>query len=59
MKVVNERLRKSHIAERIRKLESGDNIDWASAEALAIGSLLHQGELDIIVAIKCLNLTIK
>ncbi len=43
MQIVNERLKKSHIAERIRKLESGVGIDWATAEALAFGSLLYQG----------------
>ena len=43
MKVVNERLRKSHIAERIKKIEAGSSIDWATAEALAFGTLLHQG----------------
>jgi hypothetical protein len=41
--LVNERLRNSHIRERIKKMESGDNIDWATAEALAMGTLLHQG----------------
>ena len=43
IQVVNERLRKSHINERIMKLESGTNIDWATAEALALGTLLYQG----------------
>lgn len=41
--VVNERLRKSHISERIKRLEQGDSIDWATAEALAMGTLLYQG----------------
>lgn len=40
---MNERLRKGHVAERIKRLESGEGIDWASAEAMAIGTLLHQG----------------
>ena len=40
---VNERLRKSHVEERIRKLGMGNNIDWATAEALAIGTLMLQG----------------
>lgn len=43
MEMVNERLRKSHIGERIKKLETGTNIDWATAEAMAFGTLLHQG----------------
>jgi probable 2-oxoglutarate dehydrogenase E1 component DHKTD1 len=34
---------KNHIQNRLRKLESGNASDWATAEALAIGSLLHQG----------------
>lgn len=41
--VVNDRLKKSHIADRMRRLESGRGIDWATAEALAMGTLLHQG----------------
>lgn len=40
---MNDRLKKSHITDRIRKMESGCDIDWATAEALAIGTLLHQG----------------
>ncbi len=44
MQKVNKRLRKSHIEERIRKLGTGTDIDWATAEALAIGTLLLQGE---------------
>lgn len=34
---------KSHIQTRLRKLQSGNALDWSTAEALAIGSLLHQG----------------
>ena len=44
MQDVNNRLRKSHIEERIRKLEAGKAIDWATAEALAVGTLLLQGK---------------
>ncbi len=47
MQVVNERLRKSHISERIKRLEQGDSIDWATAEALAMGTLLYQGQNSI------------
>lgn len=41
--VVHPSLAKSHIQKRVQKLEEGKDLDWASAEALAIGSLLHQG----------------
>lgn len=41
--VVNERLKKSHIEMRIKQLEKGERIDWATAEALSMGSLLCQG----------------
>lgn len=34
---------KSHVQSRLRKIESGDALDWSTAEALAIGSLLYQG----------------
>ncbi|KAH0581229.1 hypothetical protein H2248_012346 [Termitomyces sp. 'cryptogamus'] len=32
-----------HIRNRVRSLESGSGIDWATAEALAFGSLMHEG----------------
>lgn len=41
---IHPHLKKTHAEARIKKLESGAGIDWATAEALAIGSLLHQGE---------------
>jgi len=31
--------------DRINKLEGGREIDWATAEALALGTLLLQGEI--------------
>lgn len=34
---------KSHIRSRLDKLASGEQLDWATAEALAIGTLLYQG----------------
>ena len=40
---VNQRLNQSHIRERLRRLEEGRGVDWSTAEALAIGTLLHQG----------------
>jgi len=40
---VHPHLRKHHIEGRIKKMESGQNIDWGTAEALAIGSILYQG----------------
>lgn len=36
-------LRKTFVNGRLKKLEAGNKIDWATAEALAIGSLLHEG----------------
>ena len=44
--VVNDRLRKSYIAARLKSMEQGTKIDWATAEALAIGTLLHQGRFN-------------
>lgn len=32
-----------HIDARLKKIEEGTNIDWSTAEAMAIGSLLMQG----------------
>ena len=40
---MNKRLDQSHIQERLRRLEEGRGIDWSTAEALAIGTLLLQG----------------
>ena len=39
---VHKRLRTFHIANRLKGIES-DNIDWATAEAMAMGSLNMQG----------------
>eukprot|EP00474_Spongospora_subterranea_P000369 CRZ00827.1 hypothetical protein [Spongospora subterranea] len=40
---VHPRLVKSHIAARRQMVADGDALDWATAEAMAIGSLLHDG----------------
>lgn len=41
--VVHPRLEKFHIQSRIDQVNSGSKIDWATAEAMAIGSLLLEG----------------
>lgn len=40
---VHPHLKKTHCDARVKKLEDGSGLDWATAEALAIGSLLYQG----------------
>nr|XP_003706992.1 PREDICTED: probable 2-oxoglutarate dehydrogenase E1 component DHKTD1 homolog, mitochondrial isoform X1 [Megachile rotundata] len=40
---VHPRLMKSHIQSRLNKINNNERLDWATAEALAIGSLLYQG----------------
>jgi len=40
---VHPTLQKTHIDRRLQKLAEGRDLDWATAEALAIGSLLYQG----------------
>uniref|UniRef100_A0A034W3N6 Putative 2-oxoglutarate dehydrogenase E1 component DHKTD1-like protein, mitochondrial n=1 Tax=Bactrocera dorsalis TaxID=27457 RepID=A0A034W3N6_BACDO len=40
---VHPHLLKTHIEGRRKKLDSGEKIDWSTAEALAIGSLMYQG----------------
>ena len=40
---VNDRLEKSHVTERVRAMETGEGVNWATAEALAVGTLLYQG----------------
>lgn len=41
---IHKHLQKTHVNARLTKLSAGmDKIDWATAEAMAIGSLLYQG----------------
>lgn len=40
---IHPRLLKHHVQARLKRLESGRNIDWATAEALAFGTLLKDG----------------
>ncbi|CAG8435886.1 6888_t:CDS:10 [Diversispora eburnea] len=41
--MIHPRLQKFHIQTRLQKIKEGKNIDWATAEALALGSLLLEG----------------
>ncbi|XP_059162546.1 2-oxoadipate dehydrogenase complex component E1-like [Physella acuta] len=40
---VHPTIKKTHIDRRLQRLTEGVDLDWATCEALAIGSLLHQG----------------
>ncbi|EDV52980.1 probable 2-oxoglutarate dehydrogenase E1 component DHKTD1 homolog, mitochondrial [Drosophila erecta] len=40
---VHPHLLKTHVNARLKKLENGVKIDWSTAEAMAIGSLMYQG----------------
>ncbi|KAK6999788.1 endoribonuclease Dicer [Biomphalaria glabrata] len=40
---VHPTIKKTHIERRINRLTEGTHLDWATGEALAFGSLLHQG----------------
>ena len=40
---IHPRLMRSHVESRLREMESGEKLNWATAEALAIGSLLVEG----------------
>eukprot|EP00794_Sanderia_malayensis_P020276 gene20276-22262_t len=40
---IHPHLKKMHCEARLNKLKEGKHIDWATAEALAFGSLLHEG----------------
>lgn len=40
---VHSRLQKYHVEHRLKALEDGKKLDWATAEALAFGSLLVDG----------------
>jgi probable 2-oxoglutarate dehydrogenase E1 component DHKTD1 len=39
---IHSHLKKHHVENRLKKLEAGAGIDWGTAEALAVGSLLYQ-----------------
>jgi 2-oxoglutarate dehydrogenase complex dehydrogenase (E1) component-like enzyme len=40
---IHPHLLKTHVNGRLNKMSVGTDIDWATAEALAIGSLMYQG----------------
>ena len=40
---LHQRLIKSHVESRLEEMRSGEKLNWATAEALAIGGLLMQG----------------
>uniref|UniRef100_A0AC34GWS8 Transketolase-like pyrimidine-binding domain-containing protein n=1 Tax=Panagrolaimus sp. ES5 TaxID=591445 RepID=A0AC34GWS8_9BILA len=40
---IHPHLKKTHCDARISKIKSGENIDWSTAEALAFGSILIEG----------------
>ncbi|XP_077274295.1 putative 2-oxoadipate dehydrogenase complex component E1 homolog isoform X1 [Temnothorax americanus] len=40
---IHPQLLKNHIQSRLRKIDNGNALDWSTAEALAVGSLLYQG----------------
>lgn len=40
---IHPHLLKTHVSARLNKISTGTKIDWATAEALAMGSLLYQG----------------
>lgn len=39
----HKRLQKTHIAARLGQLEGDGRVDWATAEAMALGSLVEEG----------------
>lgn len=40
---IHPQILKTHVNARLRRLEEGTKIDWSTAEALAVGSLMYQG----------------
>ncbi|KAJ1956108.1 hypothetical protein GGI12_005393 [Dipsacomyces acuminosporus] len=40
---VHPRIERFHIKPRLKKLQEGNSIDWATAEALAFGTLIKEG----------------
>lgn len=43
IKKIHARLMKAHVQERMDSVAKGTSLNWATAEALAIGTLLCQG----------------
>ena len=43
MQKVHPTIQKTHVERRRQRVEEGVDLDWATAEALAIGSLMYQG----------------
>lgn len=43
LQAIHPHLLKTHVNTRLTKLKNGERIDWATAEAMAIGSLMYQG----------------
>ena len=44
---VSDHLKKVHISPRLKSVEGGEGVNWATAEALAFGTLLHQGVVHV------------
>lgn len=44
----HKHLKKTHMEARLQKLTQGNGLDWSTAEALAMASLLHQGTSKLI-----------
>ena len=42
-------LKRGHVDARLNKLLAGTNLDWSTAETLAIASLLYQGTLVVLI----------
>ncbi|XP_060070880.1 2-oxoadipate dehydrogenase complex component E1-like [Ylistrum balloti] len=40
---VHPTIQKTHVERRLQRITEGNDLDWATAEALAFGSLLYQG----------------
>lgn len=40
---IHPTLLKNHVNGRLRRINEGLNIDWSTAEAMAWGSLLYEG----------------
>ena len=45
---IHPTIQKTHIERRQQKMLEGTGLDWATGEALAIGSLLSQGMVNVL-----------
>jgi len=50
LKTIHPRLMKAHVQDRLDSITKGTSLNWATAEAMAFGTLLSQGKVMMLFA---------